>query len=851
MWHLMMLYMLLLPWRGWALICTRHPKNTNTLKSPVDENYVISVTGNPETYILGQEYNVSLNAFNGHRYISYILALENENGDFSYMNDLGRFELNDLIETRFSPNCINMVENTNTNPKTHMHLTWIAPSEPGNGCILIRATVLQHRDVWHMDDGGLTKRICEEVVDDVESQPTASTLNLGPCCACDEARYELTFESIWSRNLHPKDFPARGWQTRFCELVGAAHSSDYRFWESGALASEGVKQYAEHCTSRLLERDFSINFRDQKIRTIIKARGPAYPNLNSKTTASVRVDPVHHMISFASKIEPSPDWIVGVTGLELCLRNCTWLEAKVINLYPWDVGTDAGPSYISPDQPQVPPDVIRRIRSDFPNDPRSPFYDETGVPMKPMAMLTVRRQRIYERRCVDEESNNDMDVTRECLTHPWASWSECSSKCGEGMQYRRRVYKQPELARIYNCNVPQYEERACEGLACGMSEPMRNAGDFDDEFNMGQIPPGYIQQHQQQQQQRRAECQLSNWGSWSPCSVTCGEGYQTRQRQYLNPNAELKCQSVHRLELQETRQCAGRACLGNLNGAAADFETPYQERERGRLPEPENELNIFNRNRMNNNFNREYDQGQVDYSHRESPFDVANLKGTQGSQWGQEQNPAAQWPPQRQVPQQPIAPNFGQIPPRPEDVEQTPWQRPRPGDNYREEQQLRYDNRAPTGAEANPYPDQELNPARTPWQRPGNANIYNRAFDETSGNIGNENNYLSKRCFQMLRTIQPRCQNQTIVGHFWFYNFCADECMLFAADPCDRNVNKFSKWEQCEECRQPEFQMLQEQRSASQECHLILASQQAQQRNRQGERHYSNRWQNNGNQQWG
>jgi len=37
--------------------------------------------------------------------------------------------------------------------------------------------------------------------------------------------------------------------------------------------------------------------------------------------ASVRVDPIHHMVSFASKIEPSPDWIVGVTGLELCLRH--------------------------------------------------------------------------------------------------------------------------------------------------------------------------------------------------------------------------------------------------------------------------------------------------------------------------------------------------------------------------------------------------------------------------------------------------------------------------------------------------------------------------------------------------
>lgn len=61
--------------------------------------------------------------------------------------------------------------------------------------------------------------------------------------------------------------------------------------------------------------------------------------------ASVRVDPAHHQLSVAAKIVPSPDWIVGVPGLELCFENCTWLEEKVINLYPWDIGTDAGPTY--------------------------------------------------------------------------------------------------------------------------------------------------------------------------------------------------------------------------------------------------------------------------------------------------------------------------------------------------------------------------------------------------------------------------------------------------------------------------------------------------------------------------
>ncbi|EDX06734.1 GD10853 [Drosophila simulans] len=763
---------------------------------------------------------VSLNAFNGHRYISFIMALENENGDFSYNDDLGRFELSDMIETRFSPNCINMVENTNTNSKTHMHLTWVAPSEPGSGCVLIRATVQQHREVWHMDDGGLTKRICEEVTDDVESQPTAPAAVDVPCCACDEARYELIFEGVWSRNLHPKDFPTRGWETRFCELLGAAHSSDYRFWESGELASVAMKEYAEHCSSRLLEREFSINFRDQKIRTIIKARGPSYPNISSKTMASVRVDPIHHMVSFASKIEPSPDWIVGVTGLELCLRNCTWMEEKVINLYPWDVGTDSGPTYTSSDQPQVPPDVIRRMRSDFPNDPRSPFYDISGTPMKPMAILTVKRQRIYERRCADEDSNNDPDVPRECFTHPWSSWSDCSSKCGVGMQYRRRVYKQPELARVYNCNVAQYEERECQGEMCGQNNLMREPEEFED------LEPDPRRIGYQPPQQRRAECELSSWGSWSPCSVTCGDGYEMRQRQYLNPQAEFECQGVHRMELQETRKCSGRACLGSLPGSySADMDSPYGGASPGRIggnmygPQVEPEAENFG----------DYDDSR---NGAVGGFEVGNLKGNTGNLALNRQTNLGRDVPSlrptnydraRQQAEKSERPKWsGQSrldDPRLEDVERAPWQRQRPSNKY-----------------GSIVETPEMVSPREQWQRVnnfGNPDMY------TPG--GDVDPSLSYRCFQMVQTAQPRCHDQTITGQFWFYNFCADECMLYAADQCDRNVNKFRRWEDCEKCRQPEMAALQQEHTNSPQCEDFRAIWQTEQQAREEKRASSRR----------
>lgn len=45
-------------------------------------------------------------------------------------------------------------------------------------------------------------------------------------------------------------------------------------------------------------------------------------------------------------VGPSPDWVVGVNGLNLCLKNCSWIENLVIDLFPYDAGTDDGISYM-------------------------------------------------------------------------------------------------------------------------------------------------------------------------------------------------------------------------------------------------------------------------------------------------------------------------------------------------------------------------------------------------------------------------------------------------------------------------------------------------------------------------
>jgi spondin-1 len=53
--------------------------------------------------------------------------------------------------------------------------------------------VIENKDQWYSDEGALSKTLCEELANSGNSQP----LILEECKACDEAKYELTFEGLW------------------------------------------------------------------------------------------------------------------------------------------------------------------------------------------------------------------------------------------------------------------------------------------------------------------------------------------------------------------------------------------------------------------------------------------------------------------------------------------------------------------------------------------------------------------------------------------------------------------------------------------------------------------------------
>lgn len=526
----------------------REPPDIGSQKVPGDNGFFLKLNGDPANFVARETYSVSLagdkTKFDEKKFTRFVLVAENTDSHrLAESGSSGNIQLLGDVLTRFSDHCTNTVTETSPISKDEIQVLWTSPP-PGSGCVRFKAMVVEHGSVWSMDDSRLSLTLCEDQSD----QEQVSVIQ-DPCCACEEAKYEVTFEGLWSKETHPKDFPKSEWLLHFSDIIGASHSADYRVWEQGGYASNGLEQVAKWGSPRTLESE--LKGESSHIRTIIKARGLWQPNVNGKTFAIFRTDKRNHLVSLVSMIGPSPDWLVGVSGLELCEANCTWVGRKEVLLYPWDAGVDSGASYESPDTPTSPKEPIRRITTRVPSDPAAPFYDPTGAAMRPLAKLIIQKQREYRKSCTGER-DDDSVVSYEygtesddevpspgCSTTGWSGWTSCSVTCGKGLRLRRRTWLTPDIANAMGCDKQRVQREMCSAQV-GQCEGGGNYETAPDVWEPDDM------------------CAVTQWSDWSHCSVTCGRGFRARTRRFYNRFGRKKCPHV---DTMEKRMCeSGRDC---------------------------------------------------------------------------------------------------------------------------------------------------------------------------------------------------------------------------------------------------------------------------------------------------
>lgn len=175
------------------------------------------------------------------------------------------------------------------------------------------------------------------------------------------ARYELTFTSTWSEATHPTQFPNN---PHYSPLIGATHDAGVSFWQPGGTATPGIENMAETGSTFGLTAEIDVAIGAGTADQVLQGSGMISP---AAITYEFVADASHPLFTMVSMLAPSPDWFVGVTGLDL-RPGGLWLDEVTVNLTLWDAGTDAGVSYISGNSnlnPKLPIQTVTQASGPF------------------------------------------------------------------------------------------------------------------------------------------------------------------------------------------------------------------------------------------------------------------------------------------------------------------------------------------------------------------------------------------------------------------------------------------------------------------------------------------------------
>ena len=274
------------------------------------------------------------------------------------------------------------------------------------------------------------------------------------------ARYRLTFEGAWTRIATPGGLPGNA---HFSPLIGAVHNDQVSFWRRGETASPELEQVAELGVNTkmqaLLERS-----RPRVLHMLEKDPGRGG---TARTTIEFEATREHPLVTLVTMIAPSPDWFVGVSELSLLDGQGGWLTSHVVDLFPYDAGTEDGTGFSLDNPATVPRGTITSIQG------MGKFTDE------PMAKLTFELLESDDPDDPNDGSVGDVAVEAAGDTAVIVSWSGEWTEAAKGTLSVEARSQQTRWRRLVTAAASEGQVRI-DGLETGAPYTFRLRAELAD-----------------------------------------------------------------------------------------------------------------------------------------------------------------------------------------------------------------------------------------------------------------------------------------------------------------------------------------------------------------------------------
>lgn len=154
------------------------------------------------------------------------------------------------------------------------------------------------------------------------------------------ATYNLELTTSFTEIENPQDYPTNA---SFGTIVAIVHAPEISVYRLGQVASDGMALYAESGDVEGLAAFIGASL-GQNTDGLFSITTGGTVGAESSVTTSVSVTPVRSRITYLARLNPSPDWFIGVSSFDVVDGN-TLIDMAELPLRPIDAGVVLGDTY--------------------------------------------------------------------------------------------------------------------------------------------------------------------------------------------------------------------------------------------------------------------------------------------------------------------------------------------------------------------------------------------------------------------------------------------------------------------------------------------------------------------------